>query len=165
MWDDDERKGECETRCWLTACSSRKAPRGPPGLTSPSDGWIAINSAICLLYLFHSKMIPGKCESEKRKVEEVRHKKKYPIIVRQDSCAIWQKTNLPNQGHCLLSVAMETMLSCQTETWKTRWRGDYFVITFSPLTPQPSATITSARTLISSGNIGKWLPWTGAACP
>ena len=35
--DDDERKGEGETRCRLIVCSSRKAPRGPPGLTSPSD--------------------------------------------------------------------------------------------------------------------------------
>ena len=49
MWDDDERKGEGETRCRLIACSSRTAPRGPPGLTSPSDGRIAINSTICLL--------------------------------------------------------------------------------------------------------------------
>ena len=49
MWDDDERKGEGETRCRLIASSSRKAPRGPPGLTSPSDGRIAINSTICLL--------------------------------------------------------------------------------------------------------------------
>ena len=47
--DDDERKGEGETRCRLIACSSRKAPRGPPGLTSPSGGRIAINSTICLL--------------------------------------------------------------------------------------------------------------------
>ena len=31
VWDDDERKGEGETRCRLIACSSRKAPRGPPG--------------------------------------------------------------------------------------------------------------------------------------
>ena len=31
MWHDDERKGEGETRCRLMACSSRKAPRGPPG--------------------------------------------------------------------------------------------------------------------------------------
>ena len=47
VWDyDDERKGEGETRCRLIACSSRKAPRGPPGLTSPSDGRIAINSII-----------------------------------------------------------------------------------------------------------------------
>ena len=37
MWDDDERKGEGETRCWLIACSSRKAPRGPSGLTSPVE--------------------------------------------------------------------------------------------------------------------------------
>ena len=47
--DDDERKGEGETRCRLIDCSSRKAPRGPPGLTSPSDRQIAINSTICLL--------------------------------------------------------------------------------------------------------------------
>ena len=47
--DDDERKGEGETRCRLIACSSRKPPRGPPGLTSPSGGRIAINSTICLL--------------------------------------------------------------------------------------------------------------------
>ena len=49
VWDDDERKGEGETRCRLIACSSRKAPRGPQGLTSLSDGQIAINSTICLL--------------------------------------------------------------------------------------------------------------------
>ena len=48
VWDDDERKGEGEIRCLLIARSSRKAPRGPPGLTSPSDGRIAINSTICL---------------------------------------------------------------------------------------------------------------------
>ena len=51
VWDDDERKGEGETRCQLIACSSRKALKGPPGLTSPSDGRIAINSTICLLNL------------------------------------------------------------------------------------------------------------------
>ena len=49
VWDDDERKGEGETWCWFIACSSWKAPREPPGLTSPCDGWIAINSTICLL--------------------------------------------------------------------------------------------------------------------
>ena len=38
VWNDDERKGEGETRCRLIACSSQKAQRGPPGLTSPSDG-------------------------------------------------------------------------------------------------------------------------------
>ena len=32
VWDDDERKGEGETRCRLIACSSRKAPRGPARL-------------------------------------------------------------------------------------------------------------------------------------
>ena len=47
--DDDERTGEGETQCWLIACSSQKAPRGPPGLMSPSDRRIAINSTICLL--------------------------------------------------------------------------------------------------------------------
>ena len=54
-WDDDERKVEGETRCRLIACSSscssRKTPRGPPGLTSPSDGRICINRTICLLNL------------------------------------------------------------------------------------------------------------------
>ena len=50
--DDDERKGDGETRCWLIACSSRKAPRGLTGLTSPSDGRIAINSTICLLNIY-----------------------------------------------------------------------------------------------------------------
>ena len=49
LWNDDEGKGEGETRCRLIACSSRKAPRGPPGITSPSDGRIAINSTICIL--------------------------------------------------------------------------------------------------------------------
>ena len=49
VWDDDERKGEGETRCRLIACSSRKAPRGSPGLTPSSDGQIAINGTICLL--------------------------------------------------------------------------------------------------------------------
>ena len=49
VWDDDERKGEVETRCRLITCSTRKAPRGPPGLTSPSNGRIAINSTIWLL--------------------------------------------------------------------------------------------------------------------
>ena len=40
---------EGETRCRPIACSSRKAPRGLPRLTFPSDGRIAINSTICLL--------------------------------------------------------------------------------------------------------------------
>ena len=37
VWDDEDRKGEGETRYRLIACSSRKAARGPPGLTSPPD--------------------------------------------------------------------------------------------------------------------------------
>ena len=49
VWDYYERKGEGETRCWLIACSPRKAPRGPTGLTSPFDGRITINNTICLL--------------------------------------------------------------------------------------------------------------------
>ena len=51
VWDDDdeERKGEGETQCRLRACYSQKTPRGPSGLTSPSDGRFAINSIICLL--------------------------------------------------------------------------------------------------------------------
>ena len=50
--DDDERKGEGETWCRLIACSYRKAPRGPPHLTSPSDGRIAINNIIWLLNIY-----------------------------------------------------------------------------------------------------------------
>ena len=49
---EDERKVEGETRCRLIACSSLKAPRGPPGLTSPSDGRITIISTICLLKIY-----------------------------------------------------------------------------------------------------------------
>ena len=49
VWNDDVRKREGETRCRLIACSSRKAPRGLPDLTFPSNGRIAINSIICLL--------------------------------------------------------------------------------------------------------------------
>ena len=52
LWDGDERKGEGETRCRLITCSSRKAPRGPLGLTCPSDGRIAVNSIICLLNIY-----------------------------------------------------------------------------------------------------------------
>ena len=65
----------------------------------------------------------------------------------------WQK---PNQGHCLLSIAMETTQSRQTGTCKTRWMGDYFM-TCSPLTLQTPVTIQTARPPISTGNIGKWL--------
>ena len=50
--DDDERKGEGETRCWLIVCSTQKSPRGPPGLTYPLDGQIAINSTICLCNIY-----------------------------------------------------------------------------------------------------------------
>ncbi|KAJ4434329.1 hypothetical protein ANN_22886 [Periplaneta americana] len=45
------RKGEGETRCRHVAYSCRIASRGPPGLTSPSDGRITINSDICLLFI------------------------------------------------------------------------------------------------------------------
>ena len=51
MWDYDERKGEGETQCRFIACSSRKAPRGPPGLTSPFDGRITINSTYQQYYM------------------------------------------------------------------------------------------------------------------
>ena len=44
-----KKRGEDDTRCRLIACSSRKAPRWPPDLTSPSDERIAINSTIYLL--------------------------------------------------------------------------------------------------------------------
>ena len=48
VYYDSERKGEGESRYRLIACSSRKAPRGPPGLASPSDGRIAIKSTVLL---------------------------------------------------------------------------------------------------------------------
>ena len=50
--NDDEMKGEGETRCRLIAALLEKHQRGPPGLTSPSDGRIAINSVICLLNIY-----------------------------------------------------------------------------------------------------------------
>ena len=76
MWDDDERKGEGETRCRLIACSSRKAPRGPPGLTSPADGRIAFNSTICLLNIHTAE---GYISSPPRpKVENFQMKIYYP---------------------------------------------------------------------------------------
>ena len=59
VWDDDERQGEGETRCRLIACSYRKAPMGPPGLMSPSDGRITINSTI---YLFNIHTAEGACD-------------------------------------------------------------------------------------------------------
>ena len=55
LCNDDERKGEGETRCRLIACSSQKAPRGPPGLTYSSDGRIVINSTICLLKIHNEE--------------------------------------------------------------------------------------------------------------
>ena len=98
-------------------------------------------------------MIPNKCASEKLNIAEVRHKIKVSNHSATRLVRFWQK---PSQGHCLLSVAMDTTLRCQTETWQTCWMGDYFM-TFSPLTPQPPATTTTARPPISFGNIGKWL--------
>ena len=54
VWDDDddERRGEGETRCRLIAWSSRKTSRGPPSLTSPSDERITINSTMCLRNMY-----------------------------------------------------------------------------------------------------------------
>ena len=54
MWDDDyERKGEGETQCRLIACSSRKAPRGPPGLRPhPTD-----ESLSTVLYAFSTYIL------------------------------------------------------------------------------------------------------------
>ena len=96
----------------------------------------------------------NKCASEGRNIEEVRHKVKVSNHSATQLMRFWQK---PNQGHCLLSAAMETTTSCQTGTCKIRWTGDYFVMTCSPLTPHPPVTIQTARPPISTGNIGKWL--------
>ena len=82
------------------------------------------------------------CASEERNIEEVRHKIKVSNHSAIRLLRFWQK---PNQGHCLLSVAMDTTPSCQTGTCKTRWTGDYFVMTCSSLTPQPPITMQTAR--------------------
>ena len=42
-------KGREKVKPGAGACSSRKTPSGPPDLTSPADGRIAINSTTCLL--------------------------------------------------------------------------------------------------------------------
>ena len=95
-----------------------------------------------------------KCASEERNIEEVRHEIKVSNHSATRLVRFWQK---PKQGHCLLFVAMETTQSCQTGTCKTRWTGDDFVMTGSPLTTQPPVTIQTASPPISTGNIGKWL--------
>ena len=46
----DMKEGEGETRCRYVTYSGRKAPRGPPGLTSPSKaGRFTIKNDICFL--------------------------------------------------------------------------------------------------------------------
>ncbi|KAJ4435449.1 hypothetical protein ANN_18064 [Periplaneta americana] len=47
-WMRMVRKGEGKTRCRHVAYSCRITPRGPPGLTSPFDRRITINSDTCL---------------------------------------------------------------------------------------------------------------------
>ena len=84
----------------------------------------------------------GRCASEKRNVEEVRQKIK---ISNHSATRLVQNLAATNQSNCLLSIAMKTMLSCQTGTLESRWRGDYFVMARSPLTPQPPATIRTGR--------------------
>ena len=112
----------------------------------------------CCKYNYYSSSTQrwslNKCASEERNIEEVGHKIKVSNHSATRLVRFWQK---PNHGHCLLSVAMETTPSCQTGTCKIRWTGDYFVMTCSPLTPQPPVTIQTARSPISTGNIGKWL--------
>ena len=58
----------------------------------------------------------NKCASEERNIEEVRHEIK---VSNHSATRLVQK---PNEGHCLLSVDMETTPSCQTGTCKTCWR-------------------------------------------
>ena len=62
VWDDDERMGEGETRCRLVACSSRKAPRGPPGLTDESLSTVLY--AFSTYILPHQGLNPGPAEPE-----------------------------------------------------------------------------------------------------
>ena len=73
--DDDERKGEGETRWLLIACSSRKAPRRLPGLTSPSNGRIAINNTICLLNIYTAEGLESVHSTPPRpKIENIQMK-------------------------------------------------------------------------------------------
>ena len=58
-------------------------------------------------------------------------------MVRLDLCGFGS-----NQSESLFTICCYgDMLICQTGTLETRWGGDYFVMTCSPLTPQPPATI------------------------
>ena len=86
----------------------------------------------------------NKCASEERNIEEVSHKIKLSNHSATRLVRFWQK---PNQGHCLQSVAIETTHSCQTGTFKPAGRviRASFVMTCSPLTPQPPVTIQTAR--------------------
>ena len=118
--------------------------------------WLVLKD-ITIGLQFHSKKIPGKCASEKRNVEEVRQKIKV-----SNHSATRLLRNLADTK-CTQSQSVFTIrcygdhAELPTGTWETRWMSDYFVMACSPLTPQPPATIATARPSISSGNIGKWL--------
>ena len=54
VWDDDQRKGEGETRCRPTACASRKAPSGPPDLRphTTDESLSTVLYAYLILYIY-----------------------------------------------------------------------------------------------------------------
>ena len=116
--------------------------KGPSSYWQMSPGVVLMTAVprTNLLYYFNSKKILGKCASEKRNVEIVRQKIK---VSNHRTSRLVQNSAVTNHSR-LLSVTMETMLSCQTGTLETRWRGDYFVTACSPLTPQLTATILTA---------------------
>ena len=96
----------------------------------------------------------NKCASEKRNIEEVRHKIKVSNHNATRLVRFWQKT----QSGPLFTIRCYGDLSeLPNRNWKINRTGDYFVMTCSPLTPQPPVTIETARPYISTGNIGKWL--------
>ena len=53
VWDDDE-KGRRWNPVPAHSLLFSKSTKGPPGLTSPSNGRIAINSTICLLNIIYT---------------------------------------------------------------------------------------------------------------
>ena len=92
----------------------------------------------------------------RNEIEEVRHKIKVSNHSATRLVRFWQK---PNHGHYLLSVAMETMLSCQTGTWKTYWVGDYFcydMLASHPATTRNYRHCQPPPLPVSTGNIGKF---------
>ena len=103
-------------------------------------------------------MIPEKCASEKRNVE-MRQK----IKVSNHSATRLVRSlaeTKPTQSRSLFTIRCygdHAELPNRNLKNPLEVECDYFVMTFSPLEPQPPATITTARPPIVSSNTGKCL--------